>query len=67
MSNIRALARQKNIFSSNRLNYLQQLKYQYEILVEKFQARSIGFMNEFLDIEYISNNFSQENEIIVHQ
>jgi hypothetical protein len=67
LSNIRALARQKNIFSSNRLNYLQQLKYQYEILVEKFQARSIGFMNEFLDIEYISNNFSQENEIIVHQ
>ncbi len=65
--NIRALARQKNISNSNRLNYLQQLKYQYEILVKKFQTRPIGFMNEFLDIEYISNNFPQENEITNQQ
>jgi hypothetical protein len=56
-SNLRALVRQKNS-----LDYYQQLKDQYTILVEKFQERPIGFINEFLHMESISNNFSQENE-----
>jgi hypothetical protein len=56
-SNLRALTRQKNS-----LNYFQQLNEQYEILIEKFSQRPIGFINEFLDIELISNNFLQENK-----
>jgi len=65
-TNIRALARQKNISNSNRFNYLQQLKSQYEILIDKFQERPIGFINEFIDLEYISHYFqheTNENEI----
>ena len=55
--NLRALVRQKNS-----LDYFQQLKDQYAVLVEKFKDRPIGFIDEFLDIESISNNFQQENE-----
>jgi hypothetical protein len=60
-TNIRALARQQNISNSNRFNYLQQLKSQYEILIDKFQERPIGFINEFIDLEYISHYFQHEN------
>jgi len=60
-SNIRALARQKNISNSNRFHYLQQLKCQYEYLINKYQERPISFINEFIDLESISNYFQYEN------
>ncbi|CAF1030989.1 unnamed protein product [Rotaria sordida] len=60
-SNIRALARQKNISNINRLNYLKQLQCHYEILTKKFQDRPIGFINEFIDCEYILSNIQYEN------
>jgi hypothetical protein len=59
--NIRALVRQKNLSNSNRFGYLQQLKCQYELLINKFQERPVGFINEFIDLESISNNFQYEN------
>lgn len=62
-SNLRALARQKNILNSSRLNYLQELKNQYEFLIAKFQDRPISFINEFIDFETILSEFQNENEM----
>ncbi|UJR08118.1 hypothetical protein I4U23_012395 [Adineta vaga] len=65
-SNLRALARQKNLSNLNRLIYLQQLHNHYEYLTDKYQQRSVGFMNEFLDLESINEYFqheTMENEI----
>ncbi|CAF1262277.1 unnamed protein product [Adineta steineri] len=60
-SNIRALARQKNLTNLNRLIYLQQLICHYEYLINKYEERSISFINEFIDLEYISYYFQQDN------
>ncbi|CAF0988554.1 unnamed protein product [Adineta ricciae] len=65
-SNIRALARQKNLSNFNRFVYLQQLHEHYEYLTNRYSNRAVGFVNEFIDLESINQYFqidSAENEI----
>ncbi|CAF3732153.1 unnamed protein product [Rotaria sp. Silwood1] len=59
--NIRTLLQQKNISNLKRFNYLKDLQYHYEYLTKKFHDRPIGFINEFIDYEYILNYFQNEN------
>ena len=67
-SNLRALARQKNLSNLNRFSYFQQLSCHYEFLTQEFRDRPIGFINEFIDLESISNNFqSEDNETDIKQ
>ncbi|CAF3437680.1 unnamed protein product [Rotaria sp. Silwood1] len=73
-SNLRALARQKNLSRLKRFNYIEKLKYIYEFITKKFRQRSIGFINEFIDLEYISkyiqhdyNNENNNNHINEHE
>jgi len=63
-SNLRALSRQKNLSREKRFDYVQKLKRIYELITKKFRQRPIGFITEFVDLEYISHYFqhqSQEN------
>lgn len=60
-SNLRALSRQKNISCAKRFNYVQKLKQVYESVAKRFHQRSVGFINEFIDLEYISQYF-QHNQ-----
>jgi hypothetical protein len=60
-SNLRALARQKNLSNSIRFGYLQQLKCIFESLTKTYQQRPSGFINEFIDLEYISYYFQHEH------
>ncbi|CAF4009331.1 unnamed protein product, partial [Rotaria sp. Silwood1] len=60
--NIRTLLQQKNISNLKRFNYLKDLQYHYEYLTKKkFHDRPIGFINEFIDYEYILSYFQNEN------
>ncbi|UJR38207.1 hypothetical protein I4U23_030880 [Adineta vaga] len=60
-TNLRALARQKNLSINQRFDYVQKLKCIYEFLIKKFRQRPIGFINEFIDFEQILKYFQQEN------
>jgi hypothetical protein len=59
--NLRALARQKNLSCEKRFDYVEKLKRIYEFLTKKFRQRPIGFLTEFVDLEYISHYFQHEN------
>ncbi|CAF4731667.1 unnamed protein product, partial [Rotaria socialis] len=59
-SNLRALSRQKNLSRSKRFNYLKKLKEIYEFIKKKFRQRSIGFINEFVDLENLSHYFQHK-------
>ncbi|CAF2428321.1 unnamed protein product [Rotaria sp. Silwood2] len=59
-SNLRALSRQKNLSFSKRFNYVEKLKHIYEFITKKFRQRSIGFINEFIDLENISKYIQHE-------
>ncbi|CAF3873664.1 unnamed protein product [Rotaria sordida] len=60
-SNLRALSRQKNLSCSKRFNYIEKLNHIYEFITKKFRQRSIGFINEFIDLESISKYIQYEN------
>ena len=62
-SNIRSLIRQTNASNMNCLNYLQKLKRQYEVLINKFSDRPIGFINEFIDFEYMLSDFQYQDDL----
>lgn len=66
-SNLRALSRQMNLPCSKRFIYVQKLKETYDFITKKFRQRSVGFINEFIELEYISRSFqkiSDENNIV---
>ncbi len=58
--NLRALSRQKNLSREKRFDYVQKFKRLYEFLTKKFRQRPIGFITEFVDLEYISHYFQHE-------
>ncbi|CAF1930772.1 unnamed protein product [Rotaria magnacalcarata] len=59
-SNLHALSRQKNLSRSKRFSYLKKLKEIYEFIKKKFRQRSIGFINEFVDLENLSHYFQHK-------
>jgi hypothetical protein len=59
--NLRALSRQKNLSRYKRFSYVQKLKRIYEYIIKKFKHRPIGFITEFVDLEYISHYFQHEH------
>ncbi|CAF0848954.1 unnamed protein product [Adineta steineri] len=59
-SNLRALSRQKNLSYMQRFNYIQKLKLIYEFLIKKFRQRPIGFITEFIDLEYLTHYCQQQ-------
>lgn len=63
-SNLRALSRQENLSVDKRFEYVEKLKRIYDFITKKFRQRPIGFITEFIDLEYLSNyfqNYSQDN------
>ncbi len=69
-SNLRALSRQKNLSKEKRFDYVEKLKRIYEFITKKFRQRPIGFITEFVDLEYISHYFqheSHENEQAIQE
>jgi hypothetical protein len=59
--NVRALSRQKNLSREKRFDYVKKLKCIYEFLTKKFRQRPIGFLTEFIDLEYLTNYFRGES------
>ncbi len=59
--NVRALSRQKNLSREKRFDYVKKLKCIYEFLTKKFRQRPIGFLTEFVDLEYLTHYFRNES------
>jgi hypothetical protein len=66
-SNLRALSRQKNLSKEKRFDYVEKLKKIYELITKKFRQRPIGFITEFVDLEYISNYFQHDSQENIEQ
>ncbi len=61
-SNLRALSRQKNLSCNQRFDYVQKLKRIYEFITKKYRQRPIGFITEFVDLEYLSHYFQNDRQ-----
>jgi len=65
-SNLRALSRQKNLSCNQRFDYVQKLKRIYEFITKKYRQRPIGFITEFVDLEYLSHYFQNDRQETKH-
>ena len=66
-SNLRALVRQKNLSREKRFDYLRKLKRIYDFLSKQFRQRPIGFLTEFVDLEYISHYFRDDHQFEIQE
>jgi hypothetical protein len=62
LSNIRALARQKNLSNPVRWKYFEKFVTIYESIEKRYADRPIGFVHEFANLESIDSCFRDEND-----
>ena len=62
LSNIQALARQKNLSTPMRWKYFQKFIHIYEAMEKQYADRPIGFVHEFADLESVLESFQDEKD-----